>query len=268
MQGSHAAGAKTQPFKPRAPYYTYMALRLSKRKRPSAEDKQVKQANVIAHKVFDDKTVEVLLHFLNAGVFNSLDYPVASGKESIVFRATTNVGFVAVKVFKYETSAFRNFSEYVQGDPRFKMKNTLRARVHLWARKEFANLSTCARAQVSAPKPIAFRENVVVMEFMGEKGVPFPSLEEVVVDDPEKAYSQVVAEFRKIYLSNLVHADLSAYNILYHKKPVIIDWGQAVLLQHPSAEEFLHRDATNVARFFTRCGLEKTAEDVLAEVKR
>ncbi|MDP2717318.1 MAG: RIO1 family regulatory kinase/ATPase, partial [Candidatus Micrarchaeota archaeon] len=115
-----------------------MALRLSKRKRPREEDKQVKERNLIAHRVFDDKTVEVLLHFLNKGVISSLDYPISSGKESIVFRATAPDGFLAVKIFKYETSAFRKFREYIDGDPRFSPKHSLRGYVDLWAKKEFA----------------------------------------------------------------------------------------------------------------------------------
>ena len=45
----------------------------------------------------------------------------------------------------------------------------------------------------------------------------------------------------------LVHADLSEYNMLWHKDKVyFIDVGQSVEKMHPKAEEFLLRDCENV----------------------
>ena len=57
-------------------------------KRPRREDKPIKEITKIASKVFDNKTVSVLVDFLNKGAFDSLDYPIASGKEAMVFRAS------------------------------------------------------------------------------------------------------------------------------------------------------------------------------------
>ncbi|MBI5036860.1 serine protein kinase RIO [Candidatus Micrarchaeota archaeon] len=244
-----------------------MARRLGKKKMPAREDKPFKEHPKIAHKVFDDSTVSVLVHFLNNGTFDSVDYPVASGKESIVFRATSGKGHVAVKIFKYETSAFHNFAQYIEGDPRFHLKNTHRELVKLWARKENANLKKASEARVRVPEPITQRENVVVMEFLGEGGVPFPLLEEIVVDDPKAIYKDVLENARKTYAARLVHADLSSFNIMHYKKAYLIDWAQAVLLEHPRAEEFLERDARNIAQFFNRNGLGVKAEDVLKEIK-
>lgn len=245
-----------------------MALRWSKKKRPAFEDKQVTERNLIAHRVFDDKTLRVLVHFLDKGLFKSLDYPVASGKESIVFRASTaEGGFVAVKVFKYETSAFRKIVEYIEGDPRFEVKNTLRSRVHVWAQKEYANLKAAHSAKVHCPEPLAFKENVVVMEFIGEQGVPHSLFEEVELDEPQAALDSLVSDMEKTYRkAKLVHADLSGFNVLAATPPVIIDWAQAVLSVHPRAEEFLQRDAHNVARFFQRRGVDVAAGDILQKV--
>ncbi|MCK4844964.1 MAG: hypothetical protein KAS95_04770, partial [Candidatus Heimdallarchaeota archaeon] len=56
--------------------------------------------------------------------------------------------------------------------------------------------------------------------------------------------------------ANLVHADLSEYNILYYnKKPIIIDVSQAVLLDHPQAAFFLYRDVSNINRYFSSLGV-------------
>lgn len=51
----------------------------------------------------------------------------------------------------------------------------------------------------------------------------------------------------------LVHADLSEYNILYHDSHLyIIDVSQSVEHDHPSAFDFLRSDIRNVEDFFTK----------------
>ncbi|HLD75854.1 MAG TPA: RIO1 family regulatory kinase/ATPase, partial [Candidatus Norongarragalinales archaeon] len=168
----------------------------------------------------------------------------------------------------YETSSFKNFHEYIQGDPRFSMKRTHRELVKVWAKKEFANLRKAYEAGVRVPEPLACKDNVVMMEFLGEKGVPFPSLEEVVVEDPAAIYKDVLSSARTLYQkAHLVHADLSSFNILYHRKAFLIDWAQAVLLEHPRSGAFLERDAHNLARFFNRAGLSVDPGRILKEIK-
>jgi hypothetical protein len=50
-----------------------------------------------------------------------------------------------------------------------------------------------------------------------------------------------------------VHGDFSEFNILYHKGHCyVIDVGQSVEHDHPSALEFLKRDCINVNRFFKK----------------
>ena len=59
---------------------------------------------------------------------------------------------------------------------------------------------------------------------------------------------------RKLYTDcHLVHADLSEYNMLWHRGEVVfIDVGQSVEPSHPYGLEFLFRDCLNVSRFFSQ----------------
>jgi serine/threonine-protein kinase RIO1 len=65
--------------------------------------------------------------------------------------------------------------------------------------------------------------------------------------------------------ARLVHGDLSEYNVVVaNGRPFLIDVSQAVVLDHPSAKEYLRRDALNLTRFFARHGVEETAEELYA----
>jgi serine/threonine-protein kinase RIO1 len=66
----------------------------------------------------------------------------------------------------------------------------------------------------------------------------------------------------------LVHADLSAYNLLWWEgRLIVIDLPQAVeFTTNPDAFDLLHRDVANVGDWFTRHGLAVDVEAVYAEL--
>lgn len=55
---------------------------------------------------------------------------------------------------------------------------------------------------------------------------------------------------KKLYLRcDLVHADLSEYNLLYHNNKIwVIDVSQSLLKDHPQALRFLLRDCYNITK--------------------
>lgn len=67
---------------------------------------------------------------------------------------------------------------------------------------------------------------------------------------------QTIVIMRKMFQRcKLVHGDLSEYNLLWHKNEVyVIDVSQSVESDHPSALDFLRKDAANVNDFFKKAG--------------
>jgi RIO kinase 3 len=127
--------------------------------------------------------------------------------------------------------------------------------IHLWAEKEMHNLQRIAKAGIPCPSVVLLKKHVLVLSFIGNEMKPAPKLKEVKFPDDDQdalllsAYNQTVDMMIRLYNQcNLVHADLSEYNILWHEeKCVIIDVSQSVEPSHPHALEFLYRDCLNIS---------------------
>ena len=218
----------------------------------------------VVEEVFDRATLLALYDLINKGYVERIYGVVATGKEARIYWAEDPSGNdIALKIFLVATAEFwRSRKRYVDGDPRFiRIRRSRRHLIKTWCSKEFKNLKLAYEAGVRVPKPIAFKENVLVMEFInapGERGIPAPLLKEVPPADPHAAFEVIINYIEKLYKkAKLVHADLSEYNIL-NREPefIIIDWGSAVLTAHPNAHEFLMRDISNIVNYFRRLGVE------------
>jgi RIO kinase 1 len=210
--------------------------------------------------VFDQSTLMVIYDLLNRGILDEIYGVVKAGKEARVYWSKNKEGKeLAVKVYLTSSAEFlKGLRKYIEGDQRFKgVKHDTRSLIYAWAQKEFKNLQQATRAKVSVPKPIAVQKNVLVMEFIGKNGVSAPSLREQPINEPEKVYSQLLTSLERLYRkAELVHGDLSEYNIMLWKgKPVIFDLSQAVPTSHSMAGFLLRRDLANLNRFFSRLGV-------------
>jgi len=250
-----------------------MVMRWSKKKRPKREEKQLKEREKIDERIFTKELAITINDFIRRGVILSIDFPISTGKEADVYRATSGSkeygDHVALKIYRIETTGFINMINYISGDPRFgKIKPTRKAIVFTWARKEFKNLTIAKEANVNAPKPYGVIKNVVAMEFIGENGIPASTLKQIGSQNPKEEFEEILQNIKKLYQHSLVHADLSEYNILMFKeKPYFIDFAQAVLTKHPKAEEFLQRDISNIIRFYSKYGVNTTIKEALEFVK-
>jgi RIO kinase 1 len=239
------------------------------KKKPAKEDYQLKERYKIESDVFDRRTLLLLSKLLKKGILETVDYPISTGKEANVFRATTPGGaYLAVKIYKIETAHFFRREEYLEGDPRFKkIKHSDKEIVKAFARKEFKNLEICEKIGVHAPKPYYLLENVLVMEFLGEGDLPYPTMDMVGPLHGETDLKSILEDIRKMHRRGLVHADMSEYNIMLGDVPYLIDFGQGVVKGHPNAERFLERDVGIILKYFAKHGFKKDLKKTLEWVR-
>jgi RIO kinase 1 len=218
--------------------------------------------------VFDVPTLKTLYTMSNKGIITAFGGVVSTGKEADVFHAIGENGReMAVKIYRISTSDFQSMENYLIGDPRFSnIRGTKKDIVFAWTKKEHRNLERAREAGIKAPEPYTSERNILVMEFIGKDGVSAPRLKDVKPAEPQRIYDTVAQYMRLLYQkAKLVHGDLSEYNILlYEDEPVIIDMGQAVMLDHPMSREFLARDVKNVVRYFKKLGVDCSEESLNA----
>ncbi|MBW3003195.1 serine protein kinase RIO [Candidatus Woesearchaeota archaeon] len=222
----------------------------------------------IYQNVFDEFTLRTLFKLSSQGHFIELKSPISIGKESNVFSATTHNGLIIVKIYRLESCDFNRMYDYIKQDPRYLgLRKHKRKIVFAWTQREFRNIMKAREASVHVPKPIAFLNNVLLEEFIGDK-TPAPRLKDVELKNLKSFFNNVVSNMKKLYRAGLVHADLSGFNILnYKNNPVFIDFSQATQTNAPNSEELLLRDVKNVCVFFTKRGLKTDINKVLKEIK-
>ena len=209
--------------------------------------------------VFDRSTLMSLHKLMQSGEIETVDYPIARGKEAHVFHATTNQGPAAVKIFHTTNAVFKSLAKYIDGDPRFGgLKRRHRELVKIWVRKEYRNLRRMRKAGIRVPRPRAVLNNVLVMDLIGDESEPSPRLKDITIDDPKGVFDDLLEMLAVCWQTcDLAHADFSEYNILwYDGEPWVIDVGQAVVSAHPSSNEFLVRDVTRIVQWINRQGYE------------
>ena len=201
---------------------------LSEKRIKSVEDKRV------GSEVFDTITLKTLYKLSNKGNIHSLNGAISTGKEANVFKgADEEDELVAVKIYRVTTSDFKKMQNYIQGDPRFNVRTTnKRQLINAWVTKEFRNLQRAEDAGVRVPKPIAAKNNVLVMEFIGDKdGNAALPMRHSDISDPQELLNKIIHYMKLLYQdAGLVHGDLSSYNILIQNdEPVIIDISQGMI---------------------------------------
>jgi RIO kinase 1 len=210
-----------------------------------------------------------LADFYASGLITSVVAPLKSGKEATVYLCeagpTTGATHYAAKVYRpRENRGFKNDALYHEGRWWMRMGGRAVRAVHnrsefgreaqfsLWAGHEWTTLTALWEAGVPVPRPIDATDGAILMEFIGEAGEAAPPLRMAGLTTAEAARVRQVllGAIERMLRINVIHGDLSPYNVLYHRGEVrIIDFPQAIDPRfHTSALMVLARDVENVCR--------------------
>ncbi len=139
-----------------------------------------------------------------------------------------------------------------------------------WLAHEFQTMRLLYEAGVSLPKPIACNDNAILMAYMGDEEMAAPTLNHVTLsaEEAQPLFDRLIHDVDLMLSQARVHADLSAYNVLYWAGEVkIIDFPQAVdPFVNPHAFELFTRDVTRLCQYFARCGIAADSAELATEI--
>lgn len=218
--------------------------------------------------VFDLFTEKNLFKLISQGHFEGIESPLFIGKEANIFTALTKEGKrVIIKIYRLSTCDFKQMYKYMITDPRYQnLAKNRRKVIFTWAQREYRNLLLAREAGVKVPIPYVCLYNILVMEYIGDEHAA-PKLKDLPPKNPQKFYEKTLRYMKKLYKAGLIHADLSAFNILnYNEMPVFIDMSQSTPTDDPNSEEYFDRDIKNIANFFKKQGLNVEKDTLKKEI--
>jgi RIO kinase 1 len=110
---------------------------------------------------------------------------------------------------------------------------------------------------VRVPTPVLFLDGVLLMELvLDAEGNPARRIIDanLTASEANAAYHDMLTQLVRILSCDLIHGDLSPYNVLWAAAgPTVIDFPQIVSASHnSSSERFFLRDAENILGHFAR----------------
>ena len=216
---------------------------------------------------------------------------VKGGKEASVYccdaHPATGSGLLAAKVYRPRMfRSLRNDKMYRQGRevltaegrPAGKQAGTIARAIRnktsfglhaahtSWLMHEFTALERLYEAGAAVPRPVAPAENAILMSYHGNSVMAAPTLNTVELDrgEAQDLFGEVMRNVDLMLQHDLVHGDLSPYNILYWEgEIVIIDFPQVVSVKtNPKAHFILRRDLQRTCDYFRGQGVDCDPQDL------
>lgn len=227
-----------------------------------------------------------LTRFYDDHLITDVLHQVKGGKEATVYcceaHPSTGVDLIAAKVYRpREFRQLRNDAQYRQGrrilddeGKRVKDDRTLRAvakgtafgkhAAHTsWLAHEYETLTLLHAAGADVPRPWAIGENAILMEYLGEAGIPAPTLHETRLGhrEAQRVFDRLMVNVDLMLQHGRVHGDLSAFNVLYwDDQATLIDFPQAVNVNANSdARVLFQRDVLRLCQYFERYAIRPDA---------
>jgi len=199
---------------------------------------------------------------LEEGIISEVLGRLQSGKEAEVFIVRYGERVVAAKVYKdHAQRSFKNKSAYQEGrsvrssrDQRAMGRRSSFGRdteEEAWKSAEVDAMYKLHAAEVRVPAPVLFFEGVLLMDLVLDgEGVTARRLIDTTLsaEQANAAYHDMLVQLVRMLTCDLIHGDLSPYNVLWAAGgPTIIDFPQIVsAAQNSNSERFFMRDAENI----------------------
>ena len=225
-------------------------------------------------------------HFLAEGLITDVLRIVKTGKEASVHlcranHSTTGEHLLALKAYHpLDRRDFRDEAIYRDGEwikeRRIRAaleKHTRFGRVvqgGIWVGREWEMLSALSSAGVPVPEPIASTENAILMTYLGDEDTAAPQLRSFRpdADEARDLFEQVLRAVEHMLYLNVIHADLSPYNVLvWEGRATVIDLPQAVdARKNRHGPALLERDVRRICDHFARFGVDSEPERIAADL--
>ena len=236
-----------------------------------------------------------LSSFYDQGLVSDVLAQIKGGKEANVYRCeahpSTGMSLLAAKVYRPRMfRVLRNDSMYRQGreiltadgsvvkksDHRImraidkKTAFGVQVQHTSWLAHEYVALQRLYEVGGAVPRPIATSDNAILMSYCGDEHMGAPSLNRVALEQDEARLllGEVLRNVELMLQLDLIHGDLSPYNILYWAGEItLIDFPQVTDCHTNSrAYSILQRDIRRVCDYFARQGVQCDAADITDEL--
>lgn len=214
-------------------------------------------------KAFEPKD-DPFWYFLEEEIISDTGILIKPGKEAVVWscpgKPPVSQGSVAIKIYKdVEQRSFKALSAYLQGrlaEAGYNRRDILHilssseAILSFWVESEYAVIQRLYKAGVPVPIPYGRSGTAIAMELIEQDGAAAPRMQECPPSsyDVEQARTILLDSVEKMLDLDIVHGDLSPYNVLIRNGlPVIIDFPQAVDARYNrEAKALLERDLRHI----------------------
>lgn len=128
-----------------------------------------------------------------------------------------------------------------------------------WLQHEYKILQILYDAGLPVPEPVTSSDNTILMEYIGDLDHPAPNLTEITLtrQQARQVFDTLLHAVEDMLSLGKIHADLSAYNVLYwNGRPTIIDFPQAISPdENREAWDIFRRDVQRICDYFLRYGI-------------
>ena len=194
--------------------------------------------------------VYALKLLVDSGIILGIGNSLGIGKESDVVEAISEIHQLrAVKFFRIGRISFTDTKRKRSLEKNKNVNNWLLINIEA-AKREYDFLIKLKSTKMNIATPYFRSMHSIVMDRInGLRLIEIRNLH-----NPKEIFYKVFEQIRLAYNENIINGDLSEYNILLDENNdiLIIDWPQAVTLDHPNAEFLIRRDLHNVIRYFRR----------------